>query len=366
MDIYTIKKKKYLMKKMILLSVRCAVLFIAVSCGQANETAESALVENETQAVQAVDIEEEMEGKIVEEMVIPQKSAEPQAEEQVVLPSKSADAKPANPTPAESTKPTSESKAEVIKDAKPVNEQTKPKGSTSTRVPSLPMKKDEFVKKESKTAATPSHSAWNTILAANVSTTGGVNYAAIKRSEKALDSYLELLANNSVQNSWSSNEKKAYWINLYNASTVKLIVANYPTKSIQNLEDGKPWDKRWIESGGKTYTLNEIENSILRPQFKDARIHFAVNCAAQSCPRLMNKAFTADNLESLLEQNAKWFINSKFNNITTNKIKVSKVFNWYADDFGNLIDFLNKYSKTKISDDAQVDYLEYDWKLNGK
>lgn len=351
---------------MILLSVWCAVLFVAVSCGQANENPQSdALVENETQAVQEVNIEEEMEEEIVEEMVIPQKSAELQADEQVILPSKSADAKPANPILAEPTRPTSESKMEVIKDAKSANERTKPKGNTSTRVPTLPMKKGEAVK-ESKTAVTPSHSTWNKILAANVSTTGGVNYAAIKRNEKALDSYLELLADNSVQNSWSSNEKKAYWINLYNASTVKLIVANYPTKSIQDLEDGKPWDKRWIKSGSKTYTLNEIENSILRPQFKDARIHFAVNCAAQSCPRLMNKAFTADNLESLLERNSRWFINSRFNNITTNKIRVSKVFNWYADDFGNLIDFLNEYSRTKISDDAQVDYLEYDWKLNGK
>ena len=136
------------------------------------------------------------------------------------------------------------------------------------------------------------------------------------------------MADNPVQSSWSRNEKMAYWINLYNASTVQLILNNYPTSSIQNINGGKPWDKRWIKSGSKTYTLNEIENSILRPQFKDARIHFAVNCAAKSCPRLMNKAFTASNLNSLLDENARWFINnSTFNDISAKKVEISKIFN---------------------------------------
>jgi hypothetical protein len=351
------------MKKIILSSVSLAVLLIAISCGQANEAEHSAAVaQSQVEAVQEIDIQEEMDAKVTNEVVVPQSTAE--TTETRTKPKKSTDAKPAKPTP---TKPAESSKPEkdVISVPKPADEEMKPKGNT--RVPSLATKTDDNVKKEpAKTTSAPSHTAWNSLLSTNVNSTGGVNYSTIKRSEKALDSYLQLLAENPVQSSWSRNEQMAYWINLYNASTVKLIVENYPTKSIQDLEGGKPWDKRWIKSGSKTYTLNEIENSVLRPQFKDARIHFAVNCAAQSCPRLMNKAFTADNLESLLEQNAKWFINSKFNKITANKIQVSKIFKWYADDFGNMIDYLNKYSTTKIEDDAKVDYLEYDWSLNGK
>jgi hypothetical protein len=354
------------MKRIILSSVWAAAMLITVSCGQTNSTEQNAAVaENEVQAVQEINIEDGLDAK-VEEVVVSQDVVEPGTK-----PKKSTNVKPTPPTPeksksAESPKPSSEPAKEVIEIPRPADEETKPKGNTKTRVPALPTKTDEVGKEPAKTASAPSHSAWNSLLSANVNTTGAVNYAAIKRSETALDGYLKLLADNPVQNSWSRNEQMAYWINLYNASTVKLIVENYPTKSIQNLEGGKPWDKKWIKSGSKTYTLNEIENSVLRPQFKDARIHFAVNCAAQSCPRLMNKAFTSDNLESLLEQNAKWFINSKFNNITANKIQVSKIFKWYADDFGNVIDYLNKYSTIQISDDAKVDYLEYDWKLNGK
>jgi hypothetical protein len=354
------------MKKIILSSVWVAALLIGVSCGQTNKTEQNATVaQNEVEAAQEIDIQEGMDAKVEEEVV------SKNAAKTTTKSRKSTDTKPPTPSKSEkmrseeSPKPSSEPEKDVITVPKPADEETKPKGNT--RVPSSPTKTDVEVKKESaRTTSSPSHSAWNNLLNANVSSTGGVNYGTIKRSEKALDGYLELLAENPVQSSWSRNEQMAYWINLYNASTVKLIVSNYPTKSIQNLESGKPWDKKWIKSGNKTYTLNEIENSVLRPQFKDARIHFAVNCAAQSCPRLMNKAFTADNLESLLEQNAKWFINSKFNNISANKIQISKIFKWYADDFGNVIDYLNKYSTTKIDDDAKVDYLEYDWKLNGK
>lgn len=359
------------MKRIILSSVWAAVLLFAVSCGQKNGAdTESAVAQNEVQAVQEIDIHEETMQAEVEEIPAENSTVDAVTTE-VVKNKKTTDAKPApskaaENTPVEVVKPSSEPEKEVIVN-KPIDEEVKPKGNTRTRVPSLPSKSDEVVKEEApKTNAAPSHSAWNSILSANVSSNGGVNYAAIKRKEADLDAYLKLLADNPVENNWSRNEKMAYWINLYNASTVKLIVENYPTKSIQNLENGKPWDKRWIKSGSKTYTLNEIENSILRPQFKDARIHFAVNCAAQSCPRLMNKAFTAANLESLLEQNAKWFINSNFNKISAKKIEISKIFKWYEDDFGNIIDYLNKYSTTKINDDAKVSYLEYDWNLNGK
>ncbi|MCB0543200.1 MAG: DUF547 domain-containing protein, partial [Saprospiraceae bacterium] len=111
--------------------------------------------------------------------------------------------------------------------------------------------------------------------------------------------------------------------------------------------------------------LNNIENDILRPQFGDARIHFAINCAARSCPPLWNHAYTAENLETTLESRARAFINnSKYNTITANRARVSKIFEWYAADFGDLKSFLNRYSDVALNKNAAVSFNEYDWALN--
>jgi len=188
-----------------------------------------------------------------------------------------------------------------------------------------------------------------------------------KRNEEQLDKYLDHLSSNPVQDSWSKNKKLAYWINTYNAFTVKIILKNYPVKSIQDINNGKPWDLKWIEIGNKTYSLNQIENDIIRPQFKEPRIHFAVNCAAASCPPLDNKAYTENNIESLFEQNTKAFINnSNYNSINEKSVTVSKIFDWYGEDFGNIISYLNKYSNTDIKKNAKVKFKEYDWSLNSK
>lgn len=209
------------------------------------------------------------------------------------------------------------------------------------------------------------HSTWNTLLQQYVSTSGKVNYAGFKKDQTKLDNYLNTLKSNHPSSSWSRNERLAYWINAYNAFTVKLIVDNYPVKSITNLHGGKPWDVKWIKIGGKSYSLNNIENDIIRPKFNEPRIHFAVNCAAKSCPPLLNKAWTASNLNSNLEKQTKKFINnSAFNQIGAKEVKVSKIFEWYAKDFGTLVTYLNKYSNTKISTSAKVNYAEYNWALN--
>ncbi|MEM9887727.1 MAG: DUF547 domain-containing protein [Bacteroidota bacterium] len=210
-----------------------------------------------------------------------------------------------------------------------------------------------------------SHSTWNTLLQKYVSSTGKVNYAGIKGEKGKLDTYLDNLKSNPPSNSWSRNQKLAYWINAYNAFTVKLIVDNYPVRSITDLHGGKPWDVEWINIDGKNYSLNNIEHDIIRPQFNEPRIHFAVNCAAKSCPPLLNKAWTADNLNTYLNMQTRKFINNpSTNKINANSVQVSKIFDWYGNDFGNLINYLNKYSKTKIKEDADVSYLEYNWQLN--
>ncbi len=210
------------------------------------------------------------------------------------------------------------------------------------------------------------HSTWDELLQSNVSEAGVVNYGGIIEQISKLDEYLSMLSSNVPQDSWSDAETMSYWINAYNAYTVKLITENYPLGSIMDLDGGKVWDRTWINIGDKTYSLNNIEHDMLRPVFNDPRIHFAVNCASFSCPPLMNKAFTADNLESSLESLSKTFVNDPERNDLAND-KVSQLFNWYADDFkkdGTLIEFLNKYASAPLADDVQLEFLEYNWNLN--
>lgn len=211
----------------------------------------------------------------------------------------------------------------------------------------------------------PNHDSWNTVLKSNVSSSGKVNYEKMKAQITEIESYISYLESLSDQTSWNRNEKLAYWINLYNAATVRLIIQNYPTSSITNINGGKPWDKKVVTISGKTYSLNQIENEIIRPTFKEPRIHFAVNCAAVSCPKLMNSAFTADKLNYQLTKQAKSFINGSKNSISENTIEISKIFEWYAEDFGSsIIDYLNTYSTTTINSNALVSYSEYNWNLN--
>lgn len=210
----------------------------------------------------------------------------------------------------------------------------------------------------------PNHGLFNELLKIYVSNEGKVNYKGLKNNKAQLEAYLRELETKIIQEDWSKEEKLAYWINIYNANTLKLILNYYPIKSITDLDGGKTWDVKRITVGGKKYSLNNIENDIIRPQFKDARIHFAVNCAAKSCPPLANQAFTAENLNALLDTRTRLFINSSANTITVNGMTISKIFEWYGSDFGNITTFINKYSKKTIAKTAKITYKEYDWNLN--
>ena len=210
------------------------------------------------------------------------------------------------------------------------------------------------------------HSLFNALLSKHVTPNGIVDYSGLKKNVGKLDSYINQLDQNPIQSTWSKNKQLAYWINVYNAFTIKMILKNFPLKRITDLENGKPWDLKWIKLGGKVYSLNQIENDIIRPDFKDPRIHFAVNCAAKSCPPILNKAYTEDNLNSELDrQTTKFINNSNFNQLDESKASISKIFEWYKEDFGELIIFINKYAKNKLVSDAAIGYNEYDWDLNG-
>ena len=215
-----------------------------------------------------------------------------------------------------------------------------------------------------------SHDEWNTLLAKHVSSDGWVDYAGFKSDQAKLETYLNRLKKQVPQNDWPRNERMAYWINAYNAFTIQLILNHMPLKSIMEVNGGKAWDLKFIELDGKKISLNTIEHDILRAKFKDPRIHFAVNCASVSCPRLLNAAFTGQELEKQLEKMAKSFVNNnQKNKIQPSRIQISKLFEWYADDFtksGTLIDYLNTYSTSKIQSSATITYLDYDWNLNAK
>lgn len=212
----------------------------------------------------------------------------------------------------------------------------------------------------------------NLLLNTHVTDKGFVDYDSLKKEVKKLNSYLSYLRETTPKKSWSANKTKAFWINAYNAYTIKIILENYPIKSITNIEKkGKDaWNIPFANVGGEMFTLNYIEHEILRKDFNDPRIHVGVNCASVSCPQLGNFAFTEENIDAELERLMSVFINdSSRNKITQKKIQISKIFDWFKEDFtknGSLIDYLNTYSSTKINKKAKVRFLEYNWSLNEK
>ena len=211
------------------------------------------------------------------------------------------------------------------------------------------------------------HSSFDKILSKYVTDDGQVNYSGLKKIEDQLDEYLKDLADNYLDDQWSRKSKLAYWINAYNAFTIKLILNNFPVKKITDLDNGDPWKVKWIKLGNDTYSLNNIEHDIIRPKFNEPRIHFAVNCAAQSCPPLQNRAYTEDNIETLLNKATETFINNKkYNKVSKSTAQLSKIFEWYAEDFGDLKEYINRYSNIKLGSSASISYVEYDWSLNGE
>ena len=209
------------------------------------------------------------------------------------------------------------------------------------------------------------HNSWNDLLQKYVSSRGNVNYKDFKTDETKLDDYLVLLSKNKPSSSSSKNEKLAYWINAYNAFTIKLILDNYPIKSIKDIK--KPWDKEFITIDGESISLSHIEHEILR-KMNEPRIHFAIVCASVSCPKLQNTAFKSSTIETQLTTASKEFLaDPSRNNIAQNRIEISKIFSWFSSDFkqnGSLIDFLNKYSEIAISQKASKSYKDYNWNLN--
>ena len=225
------------------------------------------------------------------------------------------------------------------------------------------------------------HSVWNAFLSANVQRAeDGINriaYGLVNAAQKqAVTDYVAALEA-VVVSDLSRPEQLAYWINLYNALTVKVVLDNYPVSSIREIKSGLfssgPWRKKLIEVQAEKLTLDDIEHRILRPIWRDPRIHYAVNCASLGCPNLQPRAFTADTTERMLEAAAEEFINHEravaFND---DELVVSSIYDWFKEDFGNndqgVIAHLSRYAEPELAEklaaSTRIDDDHYDWQLN--
>jgi Protein of unknown function, DUF547. len=232
------------------------------------------------------------------------------------------------------------------------------------------------VKDVQSTSQPVTHELWDSLVKTHVSEAGVVNYDGFVQDKAKLQNYLDLISKaHPNETNWTRNEQLAYWLNAYNAFTVKLIVDDYPIKSIKNVKKGIPfintvWDIKFIKIEGAKYDLNNIEHGIIRPKFKDPRIHFAANCAAISCPRLRNEAYTAEKLDSQLDDQARYFLrNLGKNNITAEQVKLSKILKWYGGDFdeyGGVRKFVNDYGPHTFANSVDIEYLDYLWPLNNQ
>lgn len=224
------------------------------------------------------------------------------------------------------------------------------------------------------------HAAWDRLLTAYIRTgPDNVNlfsYGAVStQDKKTLKSYISALAAVKVS-TLARPAQLAYWINLYNAVTIDVVLDNYPVKSIRKIKSGVfssgPWSKVLVTVEGHELSLDDIEHEILRPIWQTKLIHYGVNCASIGCPNLAAKAYTARNARALLEQGAADYINSPRGvRIDNGRIVASKLFKWYDDDFGSeadLIAHLKKYAKpglrAKLEGKTEIHDYEYDWTLN--
>jgi hypothetical protein len=233
-------------------------------------------------------------------------------------------------------------------------------------------------------AAEIDHAAWGTLLARYLRTdAAGVNrfdYAHVSASDReALRSYVARLSGVAISR-YGRPEQLAYWINLYNALTVQVILDHQPVASIRDIDispglfaDG-PWGTELVAVEGQALTLNDIEHRILRPIWRDPRIHYAVNCASVGCPNLAAVPYRSALLEPMLDDAARDYVNSpRGARVEDGRLIVSSIYVWFGDDFGGsnaaMIEHLRRYAEAPLREmlrgKSAIDGHAYDWSLNG-
>ena len=230
---------------------------------------------------------------------------------------------------------------------------------------------------------TVDHREWTRLLQAYTrpSDDGVVrfDYAGLAASDRpALDGYIARLAGIPVSG-LNRDEQLAYWINLYNALTVRVVLDHYPVSSILKISISPglfaigPWGKKLIPVEGEEISLDDIEHRILRPIWQDPRIHYAVNCASIGCPNLIDTAYTADRVDALLEANAIAYVNHpRGTELRGGSLTASSIYDWFQEDFGGtetgVLAHLRKYARPELARDLEliheIDNYDYDWSLN--
>ena len=211
--------------------------------------------------------------------------------------------------------------------------------------------------------------SYNTLLGKYV-TAGGVKYAEWKANAgdmQAIQGVVDGISKENVS-AMGKQQQLAFYVNAYNAWILHEALGKYPTKSVKDALFTFFTSKRITVAGQQT-SFKALEDNVIR-KFGDPHVHFALNCASRSCPPLNRTAFSADKLDGQLEALAKGFVNSergvKFN-AATKSAELSKIFDWYKDDFkaeGGAIAFINKRRSTPLPADAKISYQDYDWGLN--
>lgn len=204
---------------------------------------------------------------------------------------------------------------------------------------------------------------------------GRVDYAGLRRESAGLDAWLAAAAKvpEAAFNGWPRNERLAFLVNLYNAATLRLILDHYPLESIRKI--GPAWDpnKAWklpvVAVFGRKVTLNQVEHEMIRPVFKEPRVHFALVCAAKGCPPLRSEAYMADRLDAQLGDQAKVFLGQRAKNRIEAAIRtayLSPIFKWYMEDFGGSKAAVLRFLKPWLAAEESwtVEWTDYDWTLN--
>jgi hypothetical protein len=221
------------------------------------------------------------------------------------------------------------------------------------------------------------HQAWNQLLRKHVVVLDGgkasqLRYAGMAQSRKELKGYLDGLSRVSEAEfrSWPRAERMAFLINAYNAFTVEKILTRYP--DIRSIWDfgklfGNPFNDEFFSLFGRKFTLDRIEHETLRKDYRDPRIHYAVNCAAVGCPMLREEAYVAARLEQQLDEQAVRFLSDRTRNrYRDGKLEVSKIFDWFKEDFEPREAYFARYAGVLMVPGGAVpiSFLDYDWSLN--
>jgi hypothetical protein len=198
---------------------------------------------------------------------------------------------------------------------------------------------------------------------------GQIDYSSIKERPVDLNDLIETISNFDWTKLQKGNDEKAFLINVYNILVIKAVLDNYPLKSVMDVKGF--FEKSVIRINGENLSLNDVEKEILFKKYPDSRLHFVLVCAAIGCPKLINKAYFPEELESMLDRRTKITLNSK-DYIRLDKesaiVYVSELFKWYQSDFTKneltIIQYINQYREAKIPDHYNVKFITYDWSLN--